>query len=36
VTGGVGNTQKDPERFASLDRDSAERPHLEEWRQRGW
>lgn len=59
--GGVGNTQKDPERFASLYRDvvekifnvlpdetwvypghgkdttlGAERPHLEEWRQRGW
>ena len=59
--GGVGNTQKDPARFASLyegvvtkvfDRlpDSTwvypghgkdttlgtERPHLEEWRERGW
>ncbi|HZU55563.1 MAG TPA: MBL fold metallo-hydrolase [Actinocrinis sp.] len=59
--GGIGNTQKDPERFASLYRDvvekifnvlpdetwvypghgrdttlGAERPHLEEWRQRGW
>jgi len=59
--GGVGNTQKDPERFASLLDDvtarlfevypddtvvhpghgspttlGAERPHLEEWRARGW
>jgi len=59
--GGVGNTQKDPERFASLysgvvekifdalpdetwvypghGKDTtlgAERPHLEEWRARGW
>jgi glyoxylase-like metal-dependent hydrolase (beta-lactamase superfamily II) len=59
--GGVGNTQKDPERFASLYRDvsdkvfgrlpdatwvypghggdttlGAERPHLEEWHERGW
>ncbi|GER23422.1 Zn-dependent hydrolase [Zafaria cholistanensis] len=59
--GGVGNTQKDPERFASLYRDvverlfeqysddalvhpghgagttlGAERPHLDEWRERGW
>ena len=59
--GGVGNTQKDPERFASLFRDvvervfeylpddtvvhpghgagttlGAERPHLQEWRERGW
>ena len=59
--GGVGNTQKDPERFATLLRDvsekvfdrlpdetwiypghgkdttlGAERPHLEEWRARGW
>lgn len=59
--GGVGNTQKDPERFASLINDvtarlfeaypddtvvhpghgspttlGAERPHLEEWRARGW
>jgi glyoxylase-like metal-dependent hydrolase (beta-lactamase superfamily II) len=59
--GGVGNVQKDPERFASLlgdvqtrifdvyDDDTwiypghgadttlgAERPHLQEWRQRGW
>jgi glyoxylase-like metal-dependent hydrolase (beta-lactamase superfamily II) len=59
--GGVGNTQKDPERFASLLHDvhtkifdqlpdetwvypghgndttlGAERPHLEEWRARGW
>ena len=59
--GGVGNTQKDPERFASLWNDvferifeylpddtvvhpghgagttlGAERPHLQEWKQRGW
>lgn len=59
--GGVGNTQKDPERFASLLQDvtdrlfevypddtvvhpghgasttlGTERPHLEEWRERGW
>ena len=59
--GGVGNTWKDPERFASLYRDVTtkvfdrlpdetwvypghgkdttlgdERPHLEEWRERGW
>jgi glyoxylase-like metal-dependent hydrolase (beta-lactamase superfamily II) len=59
--GGVGNVQKDPERFASLlgdvqtrifdvyDDDTwvypghgadttlgAERPHLQEWRERGW
>jgi glyoxylase-like metal-dependent hydrolase (beta-lactamase superfamily II) len=59
--GGVGNTQKDPERFASLYRDVTtkifdllpdetwvypghgrdttlgdERPHLAEWRERGW
>ncbi|HET7723200.1 MAG TPA: MBL fold metallo-hydrolase [Propionibacteriaceae bacterium] len=59
--GGVGNTNKDPERFASLFGDvtsrifdvygdetivhpghglpttlGAERPHLEEWQQRGW
>ncbi|HXF03171.1 MAG TPA: MBL fold metallo-hydrolase, partial [Arthrobacter sp.] len=59
--GGVGNTEKDPERFASLFNDvhdrlfgylpddtvvhpghgkgttlGAERPHLEEWRSRGW
>ncbi|MGW4159027.1 MBL fold metallo-hydrolase [Streptomyces sp. NPDC004788] len=59
--GGVGNTQKDPERFASLLHDvetklfdalpdetwvypghggdttlGAERPHLAEWRERGW
>lgn len=59
--GGVGNTQKDPERFASLLGDvqtrifdvygdetwvypghgsdttlGAERPHLQEWRERGW
>ena len=59
--GGVGNTQKDPERFNSLYRDvverifeqfpddtvvhpghgagttlGAERPHLAEWKQRGW
>jgi len=59
--GGVGNTQKDPERFQSLYKDvaeklfgplpdetwvypghgkdttlGAERPHLEEWRERGW
>jgi glyoxylase-like metal-dependent hydrolase (beta-lactamase superfamily II) len=59
--GGVGNVQKDPERFASLlgdvqtrifdvyDNDTwvypghgadttlgAERPHLQEWRERGW
>jgi glyoxylase-like metal-dependent hydrolase (beta-lactamase superfamily II) len=59
--GGVGNTQKDPERFASLyngvvekifdrlpdatwvypghGKDTtlgAERPHLTEWRERGW
>ena len=59
--GGLGNTQKDPERFASLFRDvfervfeylpddtvvhpghgagttlGAERPHLDEWKQRGW
>ncbi|MFD5276024.1 MBL fold metallo-hydrolase [Pseudarthrobacter sp. NPDC058362] len=59
--GGVGNTQKDPERFNSLLDDvtdrlfgtypdaavvhpghgkpttlGAERPHLEEWRARGW
>ena len=59
--GGVGNTQKDPERFATLLGDvsekvfdrlpdetwiypghgkdttlGAERPHLEEWRARGW
>jgi glyoxylase-like metal-dependent hydrolase (beta-lactamase superfamily II) len=59
--GGVGNTQKDPERFAQLVDDveqrlfgtlpdqtwvypghgkdttiGAERPHLAEWRERGW
>ncbi len=59
--GGVGNTEKDPERFASLFNDvhnrlfsylpddtvihpghgkgttlGAERPHLDEWRSRGW
>jgi glyoxylase-like metal-dependent hydrolase (beta-lactamase superfamily II) len=59
--GGVGNTQKDPARFASLYNDvsskifgrlpdttwvypghggdttlGTERPHLEEWRERGW
>ncbi|HEV2639370.1 MAG TPA: MBL fold metallo-hydrolase [Actinocrinis sp.] len=59
--GGIGNTQKDAERFATLYRDvttklfdilpddtwiypghgkdttlGAERPHLEEWRARGW
>ncbi|WP_461168710.1 MBL fold metallo-hydrolase [Arthrobacter sp. Z1-15] len=59
--GGLGNTQKDPERFASLYADvfervfeylpddtvvhpghgagttlGAERPHLQEWKQRGW
>lgn len=59
--GGVGNTEKDPQRFATLLRDvaqkffdrlpdetwvypghgkdtvlGAERPHLEEWRARGW
>jgi hypothetical protein len=59
--GGVGNTQKDPARFASLYHDvsskifgrlpdttwvypghggdttlGTERPHLEEWRERGW
>jgi glyoxylase-like metal-dependent hydrolase (beta-lactamase superfamily II) len=59
--GGVGNTQQDPERFASLIDDveqrlfgslpdetwvypghgkdttiGAERPHLDEWRARGW
>lgn len=59
--GGVGNTQQDPERFASLYADvverlfevypddltvhpghgdattlGAERPHLGEWRERGW
>jgi glyoxylase-like metal-dependent hydrolase (beta-lactamase superfamily II) len=59
--GGVGNTQQDPDRFASLYSDvverlfgvypddslvhpghgsgttlGAERPHLEEWQQRGW
>lgn len=59
--GGVGNTEKDPERFASLYDDvvnrlfepypddtlihpghgdgttlGAERPHLQEWRERGW
>jgi glyoxylase-like metal-dependent hydrolase (beta-lactamase superfamily II) len=59
--GGVGNTQKDPERFAQLIDDvemrvfdvlpdetwvypghgddttlGAERPHLAEWRDRGW
>jgi len=59
--GGVGNTQKDPDRFASLlgdvqtrifdvyDDDTwiypghgpdttlgADRPHLQEWRERGW
>jgi glyoxylase-like metal-dependent hydrolase (beta-lactamase superfamily II) len=59
--GGVGNTEKDPARFASLYRDvrtkifdelpddtwvypghgrdttlGAERPHLEEWHDRGW
>ncbi|MCG2622043.1 MBL fold metallo-hydrolase [Arthrobacter sp. I2-34] len=59
--GGVGNTQKDPVRFASLYRDvvervfdylpddtvvhpghgkattlGAERPHLQEWQERGW
>jgi hypothetical protein len=32
--GGVGNTQKDPGRFDSLL--GAERPHLQEWRARGW
>jgi glyoxylase-like metal-dependent hydrolase (beta-lactamase superfamily II) len=59
--GGVGNTEKDPDRFASLIEDvstkvfdrlpdetwvypghggdttlGAERPHLKEWRDRGW
>ncbi|MBP3043223.1 MBL fold metallo-hydrolase [Arthrobacter jiangjiafuii] len=59
--GGLGNTQKDPERFASLYADvvervfdylpddtvvhpghgagttlGAERPHLQEWKERGW
>lgn len=59
--GGVGNTNKDPARFASLYRDvvervfdylpddtvvhpghgngttlGAERPHLQEWKERGW
>lgn len=59
--GGIGSTQKDPERFARLFRDvqekifdalpdetwvhpghgadttlGAERPHLGEWRERGW
>jgi glyoxylase-like metal-dependent hydrolase (beta-lactamase superfamily II) len=59
--GGVGNTEKDAERFASLISDvsaklfdrlpdetwvypghgkdttlGAERPHLDEWRERGW
>jgi glyoxylase-like metal-dependent hydrolase (beta-lactamase superfamily II) len=59
--GGVGNTEKDPDRFASLINDvstkvfdrlpdetwvypghggdttlGAERPHLQEWRDRGW
>jgi glyoxylase-like metal-dependent hydrolase (beta-lactamase superfamily II) len=59
--GGVGNTEKDPERFASLFNDvrdrlfgylpddtvihpghgkgttlGAERPHLDEWKSRGW
>ena len=59
--GGVGNTEKDPQRFASLMHDvqtrifdlydddtwiypghgpdttlGAERPHLQEWRERGW
>ncbi|MGG5170666.1 MBL fold metallo-hydrolase [Pseudarthrobacter sp. J1738] len=59
--GGVGNTDKDPERFASLLKDvrerlfdaypddtlvhpghgksttlGAERPHLDEWQERGW
>ena len=59
--GGLGNTWKDPERFASLYRDvfervfeylpddtvvhpghgagttlGAERPHLQEWKERGW
>ena len=59
--GGLGNTQKDPERFASLHADvvervfeylpddtvvhpghgagttlGAERPHLQEWKERGW
>ena len=59
--GGVGNTWKDPERFASLYQDvvervfeylpddtvvhpghgagttlGAERPHLQEWKERGW
>jgi glyoxylase-like metal-dependent hydrolase (beta-lactamase superfamily II) len=59
--GGVGNTQKDPQRFATLMNDveqrlfgtlpdeawvypghgkdttiGAERPHLDEWRARGW
>ena len=59
--GGLGNTQQDPERFASLYRDvvervfeylpddtivhpghgagttlGAERPHLQEWKERGW
>ena len=59
--GGLGNTQKDPQRFASLYRDvfervfeylpddtvvhpghgagttlGAERPHLAEWKERGW
>jgi glyoxylase-like metal-dependent hydrolase (beta-lactamase superfamily II) len=59
--GGLGNTQKDPERFSSLYRDvvakifdrlpdetwiypghgndtalGTERPHLQEWRDRGW
>ncbi len=60
-TGGVGNTWKDPEAFATLFRDvnekifdalpdetwvysghggdttlGTERPHLAEWRERGW
>ena len=60
-SGGVGNTQKDPQRFTSLLTDveerlftplpdetwvypghggdttlGAERPHLAEWRARGW
>jgi len=59
--GGLGNTQRDPQRFASLLADvvdrifdaypdetvvwpghgepttlGAERPHLDEWRSRGW
>lgn len=59
--GGLGNTQQDPERFASLYKDvfervfeylpddtivhpghgagttlGAERPHLQEWKERGW